>query len=178
MKKLFIHIPKNAGTSVLRTLKDIETTHHEPWWRFNIKDYYSFAIVRNPWDRVVSTYEYCIMDESTHHYMNSPYGRYNKDYHLLKRKTFKQCLKHVEWNFVRYIGWQPQHFFICDKNNIKVNKIYRFENLSELEKDFNIKLPHLNMSKHINYKNYYDDKLKNLVYKLYKEDIDLFKYEF
>lgn len=60
---LFIHIPKTAGTSVLKALGARKRLHLE----YSIyqladpkrfRDYYKFCFVRNPWDRALSTYRY------------------------------------------------------------------------------------------------------------------------
>lgn len=178
MKKLFIHIPKTGGTSVKNSLNIISNGHNS-WNCYNLKKYYTFSIVRNPWDRVVSNYKFCKMNENMYYYKNSPFGRYNIDYEILKNKNFEKTLRLLEWNFLKHIGWKSQNYFICDENkNIKIDKIYKFENLNELENDFNIKLDHLNKSYKGNYKNYFNKKLIDKVFKIYKDDIKLFNYEF
>ena len=72
-KILFIHIPKNAGTSVSIFLKNLNfkkpmrifrhpQIHHlyldELEDKININEKISFAIIRNPFDRLVSYYHY------------------------------------------------------------------------------------------------------------------------
>ncbi len=66
-KLIFIHIPKTAGTSLQELLfnKKIFNAHRKSLkiikkiGRYN--DYYKFAIVRNPFDRLVSIYHYYIL---------------------------------------------------------------------------------------------------------------------
>jgi hypothetical protein len=58
---IFIHIPKAAGTSVALTLFG-EPSRHVPWFEYyqanprKFRKYFKFAFVRNPWDRLVSSY--------------------------------------------------------------------------------------------------------------------------
>ena len=63
---VFIHIPKNGGSSITRWLRDNLNgskgivTHggmqHIQQDFAHAVDYPTFAVVRNPWDRVVSSY--------------------------------------------------------------------------------------------------------------------------
>jgi sulfotransferase famil protein len=61
---IFIHIPKTGGKSVQRFFrtnwqnhKDISRYAQELDPRI-FKSYYKFTVVRNPWDRIVSDYNY------------------------------------------------------------------------------------------------------------------------
>lgn len=60
---IFIHVPKAAGTSVSSTIYGRPLGHHTAtkiqaqFPRF-LKNYPSFGIVRNPWDRCVSAYRF------------------------------------------------------------------------------------------------------------------------
>ena len=89
MKKLFIHIPKNGGTSLRLTktnikvndyknslslnhadvIKQLDTVGLKPSYgharlrdfsKSEIKNYRPFCIVRNPWDREVSKYKFLL----------------------------------------------------------------------------------------------------------------------
>ena len=133
------------------------------------KSYFSFAVVRNPWDWNVSLYKYMLKDK-------------NHFQHELA-KSFK--------NFDEYIqarckgSFAPQKNFIySEKGEQLVDYIARFENIEEEFKKIcttigiRAELPHLNISNKTNYRKFYTDKTRELVRKSYKTDIELFEYEF
>lgn len=188
-KTIFIHIPKNAGTSILKAF-NIDTANHEKWFYFKRKypnkwnNYFKFAIVRNPWDRIVSNYEYARLKKSYWHSIDGKaiYGKH-KDYDLLKNKSFEETvfLLKKQHNLFKHQGWGNQFSYVCNKKNIPQVKILRFENL---EADFkqlfpNINLPKTNKSREKNnYKNYYNKETRQIVATIYKKDIQLFNYSF
>ena len=60
---IFIHIPKTAGSSVAESLFGVPSRHvpYTEYLRANpnkFRRYFKFAFVRNPWDRLVSTYSF------------------------------------------------------------------------------------------------------------------------
>ena len=64
-KILFIHIPKTAGVSLIKTYKDyFADARHSPalLYKFllgrKFAEFASFAIVRNPWARLFSAYNF------------------------------------------------------------------------------------------------------------------------
>lgn len=70
-KLLFIHIPKNAGTSITKSL-EMENQGHVAalHYKRNLEDFdefFKFTVIRNPWDRVVSCYEFARMQKSYWH---------------------------------------------------------------------------------------------------------------
>lgn len=193
LELIFIHIPKNAGTAITnsktakffsgghQSAKEIMNQYPKEW-----NQYFKFAVVRNPWDRVVSNYEYAIMEKSYWHHIseNNP-GATHFDYHTLKNKTFEDCVNLLYKNreSLRHQGWSPQYVWISDNDkNVLVDKIFYHEKL-DTDEEFNKMIPDLekvNIStrKSVNYKDYYTNDLINKVSEIYDYDIKLFKFEY
>jgi hypothetical protein len=194
-KCIFIHIPRTAGTSIKEAL-EIPGTGHRPWqfyydfhracWNAYIK----FTVVRNPWDRAVSAYNYTIMKKSYWH-DNQNRIHPHPDYDLLSGKSFTEyCEILLKRNYLLvHKAWYPQYFWIVklgkNSNSYQVNVILRYENL---ENDFadlckrlkvgNIRLPYVNKSDRKHYREYYTQETKQIIENLYINDIRLFNYEF
>ena len=197
-KFIFIHIYKNAGSSINTALADYCYLNHQQRffkytgikkfkdrWDFeqHVKarelrlltgkkiwdSYLKFGVVRNPWDWQVSLYHYILMDTS--HY----------DHNLIKSfKTFDNYLKwRVSGNFETQL-----EFLTDEKNKIIVDKVLKYESINEgfsrLCDDLNIEatLPHRNKSNHDNYKTYYSRHTKELLKDAFKTDIEFFNYRF
>ena len=185
----FIHIPKAAGTSILKTLSleplfyGHRAYHYHPKWED--PNYTFFTIVRNPLSRAVSAYEFIKMDESSWYNEDNPH-RLKKIYDNLSFpesiNVIKECLSRKDT--YKAEAWYPQYKWICDdKRNIMVENILRFENLQEDLNQFleerNLpptKLEFWNVSKKVNYMDYYDDTTLEQTYNIYKDDFELFNY--
>ncbi len=187
---IFIHIPKNAGTSLMMSFGNEKSTHitaSQISELIDIKKYFVFSIVRNPIERFISLYNYARMEISYYHNNINPksalYGKH-LDYELLKNASLYECavlltegkLKHDDsWN-----QWKPQYTWLYDnENNCLVDKVYSLDNLEELKEDFklkgfNIEIPKINVSKAT--KSILDDNTQEIVRNFYKKDFELFKY--
>ncbi len=180
-KFIFIHINKTAGSSIEKALKlniehktaleKIENIGLDNW-----KKRYSFAVVRNPWDKVVSHYHYRVLTNQTglsentidfKLWVKESYGNKNPQYYD-KPKMF-----------------MPQSNWVTDSNNeLLVNYICRFENLHDDFRhicqmiDKEILLPHIKTSNRGNYRNYYDQETKKIIELWFSTDIDRFDYSF
>lgn len=188
---LFIHIPKNAGTSLINEL-NLSPHGHYDWVshpKFN-GSYHKFTIVRNPWDRLVSSYEFAKMDKSYWHSSNgrSRDGKH-PDYDLCHSLTFKECVKLLKNHPERFThpGWKNQYPYIVNgEDKIMVDSVLKMENLNDelvrMFKKLNISkvpnIPRVNVSTRGNYKDYYDNESISLVKEIYIKDISLFNYEF
>ena len=146
--------------------------------KINLDSYYKFAIVRNPWDRLISLYKWGKQIKKT-----------NKNYHTYSFKDFIMTLHTAESPFPElrqvYLPTKPMLDWVRDKDGcIITDFIGRFENI---ERDWAViteklgisdRLPHLYTTKREHYGRYYDDEMARKVADLYEEDIRYFNYKF
>lgn len=179
-KFIFIHIPRTGGSTVRALFgKPTNTTAQDDisyghWsidsMRNKVRDfetYYSFSIVRNPWDHVVSYY--CYTRDALKKKGNPvpPFGDYVRN---------------------KYRGGYGFLWWLMDpySRSIIVDEVIRFENLEAGLKDLCARhgvvigdIPHLNKSAdRLPYQEYYTSELKYVVANHFKIDIELFGYEF
>jgi len=184
-KFIFIHIPKTGGSSIEEFLLKNESvktplsrankikfntgtllTQHKKITKFKLsqqKKFFCFCFVRNPWDKVAS------------------------DYFWVKKKPRFRKL-----SFKDYIGLLGENLFKgrnCSQLefvNENIDFVGRFESL---QKDFDKVCEKININKGIlpkkncgnhqdMYRSIYDTHTKNEVYKIFKKDIQYFKYSF
>lgn len=187
-KCIFIHIPKAAGTSVALSLfgrpsRHIRYLEYEKANAWKFHRYFKFSFVRNPWDRLYSAYRFLKKGG-----MNEIDKRWAEE-HLAAFSDFDAFVK--GWvnseNIRRWIHFMPQHYFICDDEmKVKMDFVGRLENLDH---DFSCVLqrlsrPNVSLSKvnvaadHKRYQEYYSDEAKDIVSRVYGEDIRVFGYSF
>ncbi len=184
---VFIHIPKNAGTSIGEALFNCGTTGH---WKANAyywsnpqkySTYFKFAFVRNPWDRLVSAYYY--LQQGGKNLSDQKWAEKN----LARHQTFSSFVDN--WlskdNIYTWGHFVPQHEFITVSNlDIQLDYIGRYENISEdfkkVAERLNIKntLTMTNTSKHPEYKKAYTVRTQRKVEQLYEKDIEILNYSF
>jgi hypothetical protein len=186
-KSIFIHITKSAGTSLAKTIYE-ELPYHYTAQQYrvifgaeNFNDYYKYAFVRNPWDRLYSAFSF-LKD-----------GGWNQDDALWSREN----LSHIdsfdtfvmEWfgkdKLNSHIHFWPQSKFLCDRHGCPlINEIFYFENINS---DFQTvcerlsttcDLTHTNRSKRNSYKNVYTRESIDKVSQVYSQDIKNFGYTF
>jgi hypothetical protein len=184
---LFIHIPKTAGISITKALYNKEVGHlplryYEKRHAHTIENLIKFTVVRNPWDRIYSAYHFLKAGGMAEY----PDDKIFFDKNISSYENFDHFVR--EWltkkNAYSYIHFYPQLYFI-ETRKIKLDYILRFENINiELPSimsnhGIHIELKKLNTSlKNQEYQSAYSQKSKDIVYKTYKKDIMLFKYEF
>lgn len=133
--------------------------------------YFKFSFVRNSWSRAFSWYKNVIRDET----------------HQRKLKVSSECsLKEFLRGYKHNWGLRSQLFWLKNaQGEIPMDFVGRFENL---EKDFSIvcdqlgitdkQLPDLLVTERTNYTDYYDQESIDMVYKIYQQEINLFKFEY
>ena len=182
-KTIFIHIPKTAGTSLVNAIYNINPEGHKSVlflkeiFEDDLSSFFKFCFVRNPYDRLFSSYMFLKKGGVNIHDINA----YNK--YLCCYKDFEDfVLNGLSEELTReIIHFTPQTYFICDNTgSIIVDFIGRFESLEkDVEKlsemlDIEINLPHLNINEKDCY--IYTDEMKIKVNEVYKQDFDLLSY--
>ena len=221
---LFIRVPKNAGTSIFNSIVGSFTGGGNKLSVYRIKKYqymsdfsyhdfmtdqewesaFKFAVVRNPWDRVVSIWQH-----QRSHKTNRRLRRLGVAENKIIVTKAKLRENDFHWwlsTFAKKLGWRPVHFFATAEKSrlfsvlakyemengypppqcawfvrdgeIIVDKVYRFEGLAELESDLSITLDHINASDHHHYRKHHTGETAEWVAKVFAEDINRFGYTF
>jgi|TARA_B110000014_G_scaffold216963_1_gene171305 hypothetical protein len=187
-KIIFIHIPKTAGISLMKSIfGDVTLESHRSVSFYKqvfgnrYSDFFTFTIVRNPWDRLYSAYKFLQKGGINIHDKNA------FDIHLSIYKDFEDFVlnglnKKIMWEITHLI---PQYEFVCDENGkIIVDYVGKFENLNKslddikkiLKSDF--ELEHHNKTNKKDYKDIYTTEMIEKVHQIYQKDIDIFEYSF
>ena len=130
-------------------------------------EYTTIATVRRPYERILSCY-----------YYNGKSKKFSFEDFVVNHLE-----SHIRPNFRRQYSvshFSPQHFY-TNLDSYKVDHILRQENLNDEAKDIGIKVKYKHSktisTKNINPMDMYNNKTKDIVYNLYKEDFELFGYE-
>lgn len=213
-KKLFIHIPKNAGMTVRRskvlqnkiivarpnifktsgyseqlltTMKNTGDHHgfeHARWRDIHPRitnSHISFAIIRNPWDRVVSRFFFAKLAIEVQKKTPKTYAD-TSSFEAFLEERHKWGGKDYMWH--RAIrGWYPAFDHVCDEKGKVQCECLSFENLDhDICKYFNIST----MTKPRNitglnkgsYMDIYSPKTIQIVADWYQKDINTWGFDF
>lgn len=200
---LFIHIPKCAGVSVIESLKpQLSIERKGPHCKYrdlfsqegglSRENYFVFSFVRNPWERLVSSFYYFMRGG------RAEIDRFRRDTYLNKYQgDFRAFVRDIDsWFLLKepdsiYADghiphFRPQsEFLVNEKMTIEIDFLGRLENVRD---DFShlcralgqtpFTLPVKNKSRHKHYSAYYDSYCQDIVTEYYKTDIEVFDYSF
>ena len=179
----FIHIPKNAGTSFEKEFCKEHKGHYTI--KSIDKKLYNrtIAIIRNPYSRLISFYNYVKMRKNFWHSDdNSTKYKLHELYDYSNKNTFETFIKELcnSNKFDNIIHLKSQSDWVLTDENKVVSKLVRFENLNEDLSEIlgkKINLMKINSSGNDNecHDKYYTKELKELVYKKYKKDFEIYK---
>ena len=169
----FIHIPKNAGTSFIEDLCEFQTGHHSIREIPNILWDKTIAITRNPYDRLLSLYNYIKMKKN---YWLSDDNTTMFPLHELHEyainTSFKNFVKDVyNGKFKDKVHFLPQTHWLFTHDKKIVTKLFKIKNLDKQLSEFfgyNVSLSVINNGPRKN--NEYDAETLDMVYETYKED--------
>ena len=140
---------------------------------------FTFTFVRNPWDRIISLY-YTLKRA-----LEIPGDMQFKEFVFALKNARKPKGESILRLREYYFGSSD---YVLDKDgNILVKYIAKYENRNNDIKRISLKLGyekfgtlHVSLStpRDIHYSKYYDEETREVVKDIYKEDIELFDYEF
>jgi len=213
VKRIFIHIPKNAGMTIRRSpqladkiipaspnihkseqytkavlehmnsIGDHHGFEHARWRDLNPgvrMGYDAFAVIRNPWDRVVSRYFFAkkVIEVEK----KEPVGKHKID-------SFEHFLEErFEWGEMKYMwhrairGWFNAYDYVTDKEgNLKCDMM-RFENLND-DLCAYFKIPEMSRARNVtglneDYKAIYTPETIQIVADWYQKDIETWGFDF
>jgi hypothetical protein len=177
----FIHINKTGGSSIENALKipfehktareKIAEVGLDKWRRR-----FTFAIVRNPWDKVVSHYCYRVKTNQTGLSASSmSFSDWVERAYWYKDPAFRD----KEKMFMPQVEWVRS-----TEGGFLVDYVGYFEDLEgsfdEAMKRTGLtaSLPHLKSTKRRDYRDYYDASSRQIVAESFADDIEAFNYSF
>ena len=178
---VFIHINKTGGSSIEKALgvgldhsTALEKYHQLGAAAWDRK--FTFTMVRNPWDKVVSHYHYRMRTNQTGLGDNPvPFDEWLQRVYVDRDPVY----------FDQPRMFMPQkQWLVNESGELLVEFIGRFENLQQ---DFDricqrlqveASLGHAKPSSRGSYRDYYNAQSEALVRKMFAEDIELFGYRF
>ena len=197
-KMIFVHIPKTAGNSITAALNKTNQIEREERQlspkiakhakAFEIKsllgknlwnDYFTFSFVRNPWDLMVSSYNWWRQKAEQRT------KRFKKDARKISRMDFGQFIHSKYGRYMINERYGNYYDWLCEHGQIIVDYIGKVENIDQdwdkicRKNDLEyIKMPHINKSVRTSYRDYYNTKTQKIVTDRFKWGIEKFGYSF
>ena len=197
LRCIFVHIPKAAGVSISRSLFGnlggghvVIGAYRVVYSKTEFESYFKFSFVRNPWDRLVSAYDFLeqggLNDDDRRWWSEHGMGRY-RDFEDFVRNWVTR--ENVETS----LHFLPQYRYLCAPftRSICVDFVGSYEHL---DRDYpyvreRLGLPpdgellHLNKTPTASttardFRGYYTAETRAIVAEVYREDIELFGYSF
>lgn len=201
-KYLFVHINKSGGGTITHNMKTngetkITGMHRTLYdmlriakakYNLDIDRLFTFTIVRNPFDRMLSLYLYYKKNNAYEFFSGKSHidNDFNRWIEYIYSEEFDRTRKHSGVNvfnhcFCNQLNW------LKDSNGklMSINRILRYENneydhlyanILKLSKYDSSTIVH--PTNHSHYSQYYTAKSIELVSKHYQEDLDFFSYKY
>ena len=186
-KTIFIHIPKIAGTSLVKAIYGNMSKEGHRKISFyqeilgrEIEEYFTFCFVRNPYDRLYSSFKFLENGGMNIHDRNA-FEIYLSSYKDFEDFVINGLDKEIINKITHFI---PQTDFICSrKGKVLVDFVGRYEDLisdvnilsDKLRKEITLTPLNVNKNKE-SYQKVYTNVMKNIVKEIYKNDFDILDY--
>jgi chondroitin 4-sulfotransferase 11 len=196
-KILYYPIPKVACSSIkycfakmLGLICNPKTVHQvlpltkiEANWKYLYENWFSFAFVRNPWDRIVSCYLDKVADKSFYckGSLFEGFEKYDSIYYQMGFEEFIHAICQIPDEYSND-HFRSQHRFLPHIDELTY--IGRFEKLQSdwvyinKETMINQSINYTNWTNRNHYSSYYNSDTKRMVENRYAVDISLFEYQY
>jgi hypothetical protein len=189
---VFIHIPKAAGTSINDALYGqfmghVRAADIRRCGSPRLKALPSFAVTRNPWDRLVSAYRFATAGRGTGGRIQAGV-RDPQQYRIPEFESFQRFV--TDWLCHRDPArldpiFQPQHLYVAGGGSLLVDHLGRLDDLGPtldfIERHLGSRpsIERSNLSGNsVDYRDFYTPALTRTVAEIYRTDVDLFGYRF
>lgn len=180
---IFVHIPKAAGTSISEALGIVDPGHYclkeyKSKLGEDFDGFYKFAVVRDPWDRVASSFFY-----AQRHVAKYPYSSVAFVAEYANFSDFVKCWI-SKGNIEKHYFFKTCYDYVVVEGQVAVDDVVKFEALHEdficVAESLSISsdLPHKNSNGLKDYRELYDEEMRNIVAIAYADDLKAFGYEF
>ncbi len=191
-RAIFVHVPRTGGTSMSLALgapkPHVPISRYAAFDRSAFLDFYKFAFVRNPWDRLLSAFS-DLRDAANRPAWGE--GMLWSRAHLSRFANFENFVVALDNPKLRRTILSHHHFrpqldwlTLPRSNQCEMDFLGRFETVGE---DFatvarklaiDETLPMMNHSSHTPYREAYSRKMQGIVGDIYEADIRAFGYRF
>jgi len=206
-KFIFVHIQRTGGMSMTKLLQqhvpDLRQIHGRhghvrdaiPELGDSRRQYFIFAMVRNPWDRLVSWHamigqEFSRLPWRQRWFSSAPMRHANWNQARPYLDDFDGFVRHctgIVWDegCRKSFAFNQSDYLLDDTGNIDADYIGRFEDLEDDSARIferiglaGLRLPHENTSRHDHYSRYYNDETREIVGLRFQRDVERFGYRF